>query len=299
MKINNKKIIVSTLALAMGAALAGSISGSVAWYQYSTRAAAHIHGTAIGTTGDLAVSIDNGGTYLHKAEDTTAEFLPMSASGSTAGGLTYYKHPVYQYPSLPTFTPAAGDDYFVDYKLKFKFLESDETNADATTDTGDLIDDKEVFLSHFEIVDGGDEISKAVRIEIIGSTGNKFIVSQDGGDVATSGNLDLNNNTKPDKDNWDCLDVDGNLITYKNGSSESYETVEPADVALTAAEMADPYNISSDDKVLCMTDASSVLTLRIWLEGWTEIDGSTLWDADTVIGQTFDINMQFTCEANK
>ena len=47
MKMNNKKIIVSTLALAMGAALAGSVSGTVAWFQYSTRAqAAYIGATA-------------------------------------------------------------------------------------------------------------------------------------------------------------------------------------------------------------------------------------------------------------
>ena len=55
MKINNKKIIVSTLALAMGAALAGSISGSVAWYQYSTRASAQIAGSAAGTARNLYV----------------------------------------------------------------------------------------------------------------------------------------------------------------------------------------------------------------------------------------------------
>ena len=41
----NKKIIVSTLALAMGAALAGSVSGTVAWFQYSTRAQAAFIGT--------------------------------------------------------------------------------------------------------------------------------------------------------------------------------------------------------------------------------------------------------------
>ena len=299
MKINNKKIIVSTLALAMGAALAGSISGSVAWYQYSTRAAAHIHGTAIGTTGDLAVSINNGGTYLHKAEDTSAEFLPMSASGTTAGALTYYKHPVYQYPSLPSFSPAAGDGYYTEYKLKFKFLESDTTNADATADEGTPVTDKEVYLSHFEIVNSGDDIAKAVRMEIIGSEGNKFFVSMDGGSFNTKGKLDLNNNTKLDTDLWDCTDASGTQIEYQNDGSASYTTVEPADVALTAAEMADAYNISAADKVLCMTDASSVLTIKIWLEGWAEVDGSTLWDADSVIGQTFDINMQFTCEANK
>ena len=56
MKISNKKIIVSTLALAMGAALAGSISGSVAWYQYSTRATARMAATSAGTSRNLQIA---------------------------------------------------------------------------------------------------------------------------------------------------------------------------------------------------------------------------------------------------
>ena len=62
MKINNKKIIVSTLALAMGAALAGSISGTVAWYQYSTRAPAEFLGVAAHCTENIELRIKATGT---------------------------------------------------------------------------------------------------------------------------------------------------------------------------------------------------------------------------------------------
>ena len=58
MKTNSKKkILVSTLALAMGAGLAGSISGSVAWYQYSTRTTAQLQGVSAGTTRNLQVRL--------------------------------------------------------------------------------------------------------------------------------------------------------------------------------------------------------------------------------------------------
>ena len=61
MKTNNtKKIVVSVLALAMGAGLAGSISGSVAWYQYSTRATAQLQGVSTGTSRNLKVRIADG-----------------------------------------------------------------------------------------------------------------------------------------------------------------------------------------------------------------------------------------------
>ena len=54
MKILNKnKIIVSALALAIGGSLAGSVSGTVAWYQYSTRANVAFIGEAGGFSGNL------------------------------------------------------------------------------------------------------------------------------------------------------------------------------------------------------------------------------------------------------
>ena len=46
---NAKKVVVSVLALAMGAGIAGSISGSIAWYQYSTRTTAQLQGVSAGT----------------------------------------------------------------------------------------------------------------------------------------------------------------------------------------------------------------------------------------------------------
>lgn len=58
MKINKKKVMVSALAVAMGAALVGSISGTIAWYQYSTRVTAAMLGTTAGTTKNLQMKIN-------------------------------------------------------------------------------------------------------------------------------------------------------------------------------------------------------------------------------------------------
>lgn len=57
MKKGLQKIVVPTLAICLGAALAGSISGTVAWYQYSTRASAAYLGTSAGTAGNLKLRI--------------------------------------------------------------------------------------------------------------------------------------------------------------------------------------------------------------------------------------------------
>jgi len=57
MKINKKKVMVSALAVAMGAALVGSISGTIAWYQYSTRVTTAMVGTSAGVSRNLQIRI--------------------------------------------------------------------------------------------------------------------------------------------------------------------------------------------------------------------------------------------------
>lgn len=57
MKSRFNKIVIPTLAICLGAALAGSISGTVAWYQYSTRASTAYLGTSAGTSGNLKLRI--------------------------------------------------------------------------------------------------------------------------------------------------------------------------------------------------------------------------------------------------
>ena len=53
MKLNKNKIIVSALALAIAGSLVGSVGGTIAWYQYSTRANVSFLGQASGVSGNL------------------------------------------------------------------------------------------------------------------------------------------------------------------------------------------------------------------------------------------------------
>ena len=57
MKLDLKKVIIPTLAIAIGAAIVGSVSGTVAWYQYSTRVSTAYLGTTAGTAGNLKLRI--------------------------------------------------------------------------------------------------------------------------------------------------------------------------------------------------------------------------------------------------
>ena len=94
MKMNSKKIIVSTLALVMGAALAGSISGTVAWYQYSTRAQAEFQGVSAHCSEDLQIRIVSADAGLGAWHNGNLDYTDVanylkSADGADRGATTY------------------------------------------------------------------------------------------------------------------------------------------------------------------------------------------------------------------
>ena len=62
MKIKNK-LIAGGLMSVVACALVGSITGTFAWYQVSNKSTVSIHGTSVGTTKNLEVSLDNGSTW--------------------------------------------------------------------------------------------------------------------------------------------------------------------------------------------------------------------------------------------
>ena len=82
MKINTfKKVAVSTMALAMGAALVGSISGSIAWYQYSTRSTVSYSGASAHCTESLQVRV---------YEDAVPAVFTLTGDLAVDGAKTYF-----------------------------------------------------------------------------------------------------------------------------------------------------------------------------------------------------------------
>lgn len=82
MKSRFNKIVIPTLAICLGAALAGSISGTVAWYQYSTRASTAYLGTTAGTAGNLKLRIKGTNDWLNSlTKDDIATYLANNNLG--------------------------------------------------------------------------------------------------------------------------------------------------------------------------------------------------------------------------
>lgn len=93
MKLDLKKIVIPTLAIAIGAAIAGSVSGTVAWYQYSTRVSTAYLGTSAGTAGNLKLRIKGSNNWVNSlTKDDIAAYLANNSLGQniipiTAGNM--------------------------------------------------------------------------------------------------------------------------------------------------------------------------------------------------------------------
>lgn len=299
MKINNKKIIVSTLALAMGAALAGSISGSVAWYQYSTRAAATVSGTSAGTSRNLQVKVGDGSytQYLDSAailakasKGSDGNLLPVGAVvDSTANTVTsFVGNPVYQYETLP-----AIDKGYIEYTLSFK--------CEDTTTSGTAQVAKNVFLTTLNVTLAEEKLLPAVRIAISDGT-NSYILASAAGDTATQGNLDLNGNGVKDTNEFDQQDAGSTKITYKTPSGTGYqeEYVATAWSSLVTSFGTDPYTEPTGASPITTTLASgdAEVNVKIWLEGWADVDSKNCWDLATALNKSVQVDMRFECKAD-
>ena len=307
------KIIISTLALAMGAALAGSVSGTVAWFQYSTRAQAAYIGASAHCSELLQVSIDDGAnwkTELTSSDVNTAitaankKIIPITSGAQAkdaALGETFYANPIYQISagsySADTWQVADAINY-VQFTLKFRVTDVKEN---LTTKLA-----KDVFLTNLTIQDvtSGVDLSDAVRVHFAATNNMLFAKNATSTDVC--GALDLNSDGDYDMSEgyeWD----DRTELVY--GTADAKQTSYAANDTTVVA--TDTNGTLSNGKKLGSTasDADLSVTVTIWLEGWQKLakspagnkdytsaenpGPSAVWDSTNYVGKQFRVGMRF------
>ena len=259
MKIKKKSIIIPAFALLIGASLAGSISGTVAWYQYSTRVNAAYVGVSGGTSGNLQMRLRDGDynaqtgdwvsrlsiadieSYLNgTAEAYGSELVPIT-SGALAKDAAlpdyFYLNPVYGVGAYSGWAKASEANYVV-IPLQLRYIERDGVGDPDKQSVA-----KEVFLTelliqedHTNAANEKLDLSDAIRFHIDAYSDDDALVpanhvnrliSKQGGTTETSGNLDLDGDGVLDKEyaNDDKYGFEGNAlqaITYGAGRQYSF-----------------------------------------------------------------------------
>ena len=226
----SKRIIVSTLSTVMATSLVGAITGTVAWYQYSTRSTVSFIGTTVSSSENLVLSLD-GENYtndIHHNQFTDTTLAPVTTGAMRANGTlgTLYSNPVYQQFGDYSSWTRASDDQYVQFTINVKLQEIDNNGV-----AGVVQEARPVYLTDLVILNNASnasnqkrDISSAIRVHIHTESVN-MLLSKEGGNTLTYGSLDLNGDGKLDTEEaiYDWTDYD-ELSAGTYGTNNSVQT---------------------------------------------------------------------------
>lgn len=316
--MKKNRIIIPALSLLVGITLAGSISGTIAWYQYTTRANALYLGVAGGTSGNLQVRL-NGGEWLTRlTKNDIANYLTgvneaTKVQPITSGNMekdkalpeNLYKNPIVGRGEYSKWEKADKTNY-ISLPLQLRYVQNDGS--------GDIHLAKEIYLSDLKISSSDSnvanhkkDLSDAIRFHVATDDGvvqKNFLISKNGGSIATNGKLDLNGDGEIDQayvndkygfgDNNQLEDivygygeqiayaakVDGGILAGTNDQDMKLDNLELDGVS------------KSIGKTIASNDSFLQVKVSIWVEGWQQFDNSPIWDVNYIDSQ-FDVGFEF------
>ena len=299
---SSKKFIVTALSTALGLGIVGSITGTIAWYQYSTRSTAAFIGTSVKSTANLEVSVD--GTHFYSrltssqinaqlaSEACKNAFLsPVTTGADTAADdalpAKFYTNPAYQdfqYDSdnehgIRGWGTAKAIEY-VQFTLTLRYTGV----SNGTAASG--IEGKKIYLNDLLIDENSGNtkknISDAVRVHL--DSTNDMYLSNNGQATVLGGKLDMNRDG--------MLDTDGKWIEdFGAGSEQNYgdvsftqNTYKLSDVKPTLEN-----DLYTGTYYLGETDNNGKLEVKvtIWVEGWQKLYNTVtglVVDSSDVVG---------------
>lgn len=320
MKINKAKLLVGTLAIASVAATVGSISGTIAWFQYNTRVTAAYMGTTASCSELLHIRIHDENVVGY--EDAKAAwrtdlriadinaYLTAKQIGSKIAPVTYPEafpasngaldnskfksNPLPQDFAYAKWNAASGDNFVV-LPLEVKLLDGNDS----------VLADKEVYLSELVLEQhtsnsGKEDISNSLRVHLhteytatSGGTAtlNNSFWGKNSNDTTAKvtdtlgGYLDLDSDGKYDKTGkweWEASHV----TTEYGNSALSHEAYNVSASKNTDENPMVSYNNNSLDTTksvaLGKTGYDGILSIKttIWLEGWAGLNDAASFISD-------------------
>ena len=310
------KIIIPAAAVAMGIALVGSVSSTLAWYQYSTKAQAAYIGTSVGESEILEIKTASG-EWKSKLSPTDvnaliagnvgSNILPISpaAQGNLGSNdalpSSFYNSIETGVEGVDTYgSRRATNENYVQFKLNVRYRKEAYAN---TSQTFSYVN-KYLKLIDLTIVDTSSnaDLYKAVRVHF-STNSKKCLFARDNdsneGTIVTNtfGKLDTDNDNDYDK-GWVYDWENSNEIVYGvDGSTQT--AINAKTLSPTNAQLLGEMPASSGDGL--------EITVTIWLEGWQKLPGvptdnkdegsvGAIWNPATYVNKQFKVGMRFQAE---
>ena len=251
------RISVSALAICTVASIAGAITGTVAWFQYSTRAQVAYTGTTMHCSQNLRISLD-GNTWQTELQssDTQNYLLSHGRSDTALKPVTTGEHkknekingfkrnPIYQFNHVDSWIEADESDY-VTFPVRLKVV-------DVNGKSGEYLLEKKIYLSDLTIVTSSNnpaikyDITDALRVHYDVGDFHATLANQEY-NVNTYGALDLDGDSKLDKsEGYDF--TDGRSILQYGLEREIKGVVEDNNNLPTNPNEGDVYYFSQDQE---------------------------------------------------
>lgn len=299
-----RKVVIASLALLTGAAVAGSVTSTVAWFQYAVRAQAAYTGTTTHCTKMLRISADNGATWGNDLSLSSLDddpFSPITTGAqlkNAALPATFYAQPNYRQGAYANWF-TAGTDTYAQFTILVKV---NDGNAQSTQIAND------VYLTDVTIQDattgGAPDLSDALRVHVATSDSKYFLFAKSSTSVNVGGYLDINNDNQYDTAGyeWDSTPI---IYGEEGAVQTSYLANDPSIIAAEDAKGA----ISGGTSIgSTSTSGYLTVTVTIWLEGWALLSkgidynnssstinksNTPIWDSATYVNKKFNVGLTF------
>ena len=323
MKMN--KIIIPAAMLAVGVALVGSVSSTLAWYQYSTKAQAAYVGTSVGQSENLEIKKADGSWASNLLASDIQDLINAQATEANVG------------TNMSPITPATNANLAANVALPANFFNSVETGVagyetygnryatkanyveftlnvrykttnykiDPSAQDPNGYPSKLLKLVDLTIVDDAGasnaekDLYKAVRVHF-STESNKSLFASD--KQSSEQNIATNTFGKLDTDNTDGLDK-GWVYEWENAEEIVYGANNTVQSSYNANAI-DHTNGHLIGTIPASEENGLAVKVTIWLEGWQKLSGvpagnaeaastSAMWDPAVYARKHFKVGMRF------
>ena len=292
-----RKVVISSLTLLSALTLAGSISGTIAWYQYSTRATIAYTGTSAHCSKLLQISSDNGTTWgsdIKNADLPGASFAPITTGAQEKDAPLWKKH-----KTVPTYDEhgnsigtqdissyfyaqpdhgqglydnwlLASDSSYAQFDILIKVKDIDGKVKDDNGNDVETNLENDVYLTDLTIEDVNQashlDLANAVRVHIStsyddnnGTTETKnFLFAKESEELAVGGFLDV------DEDgNYDTVgyEWDRHTCLYGGGTVETVKDPATGEIiSETVTSVPYQYSYKANDSTIFAQDDDGILS---------------------------------------
>ena len=301
-----KKLIIPSFVLLIGGSLAGTVSSTIAWFQYATRAQVAYVGALSHCSKLLKISVDNG---AHWGNDYYQNDMASHIQGNQLVPITtgvqlknaaldkFYKQPEFGIGGTYDEWLEANSSSYAQFEILVKSVDVDGADTE-TRLVNDVYINKMIIEDDVSNGDGSD-LSDSVRVHlaVTGSTGtNYFLFAKSVTETVVGGTLDLNNDGKVDKD-LDSWGVDDCIYGVEGGKQTSYKIDD------TTVVVEDPDNSTSGISIGKTGTEDMKIVVTTWIEGWSKLDhglagnasGSSdtpIWDPEDYVDKKFNVGIR-------